>query len=286
MPAFLPECQCGRGGTSYGIAGSVRASCVLTGRPFPGARHGDRVRDIAESEHALLRVARAARAAHPGRREDYKRYRPSVERSSLRLPAAAGGASDSATSAPSRTTPGSSTAPPPSTRAISPAVAWPATTGHGHWPDPARRHQTGLQPSLHACQAGASRKSALAALEARPSRRTGGAIELTGRIRGGDANAVRRRAGELIEAVDIGEWAHTIGQRLSGGVKRLAGFAMVMVWPGRAVILEEPANDVDPLLRRLLWAYPAPRAAGMRGRPGHPQRISRRTCSPSSRPGG
>ncbi len=31
---------------------------------------------------------------------------------------------------------------------------------------------------------------------------------------------------------------------------------MVMVWQGRPVILEEPANDVDPLLRRLLWAYP------------------------------
>ncbi len=50
---------------------------VLTGRPFSGARHGDRVRDIAESEHALLRAARAAWAAHPGPREDYNRYRSS-----------------------------------------------------------------------------------------------------------------------------------------------------------------------------------------------------------------
>src|SRR5260370_39650863 len=74
-PAFLPDCQCGHGGTSHGIASPVRASCVLTGRPFPGARHGDRVRDIAASEHALLRAARAAWAAHPGAREDYKRYR-------------------------------------------------------------------------------------------------------------------------------------------------------------------------------------------------------------------
>src|SRR5260221_6660194 len=53
---------------------------VLTGRPFSGARHGDRVRDIAESEHALLRAARAAWAAHPGPREDCKRYRPSGAR--------------------------------------------------------------------------------------------------------------------------------------------------------------------------------------------------------------
>lgn len=79
------------------------------------------------------------------------------------------------------------------------------------------------------------------------------AIELTGRIRGGDRAAVRQRAGELIEALDIGEWANTMGQRLSGGIKRLVGFSMVTVWPGRVVILDEPTNDVDPLRRRLLW---------------------------------
>jgi ABC-2 type transport system ATP-binding protein len=79
------------------------------------------------------------------------------------------------------------------------------------------------------------------------------AIELTGRIRGGSRADVRRRAGELIEALDIGEWANTMGQRLSGGIRRLVGFSMVTVWPGRVVILDEPTNDVDPLRRRLLW---------------------------------
>ena len=47
-------------------------------------------------------------------------------------------------------------------------------------------------------------------------------------------------AGELIEALDIGDWASTMGQRLSGGIKRLVGFSMVTVWPGRVVILDEP----------------------------------------------
>jgi ABC-2 type transport system ATP-binding protein len=46
------------------------------------------------------------------------------------------------------------------------------------------------------------------------------AIELTGRIRGGDAGSVKRRTGELID---------TLGTRLSGGVRRLVGFAMVTV---------------------------------------------------------
>ena len=79
------------------------------------------------------------------------------------------------------------------------------------------------------------------------------AISLTGQIRGGDGPTVRRRTEELIEALDIGEWRDEVGAKLSGGVKRLVGFTMVTVWPGRVVILDEPTNDVDPLRRRLLW---------------------------------
>ncbi len=79
------------------------------------------------------------------------------------------------------------------------------------------------------------------------------AIVLCGRIRGGDPVAVARRADELIEALDLGQWRNTRGISLSGGVKRLVGFAMVTVCPGRVVILDEPTNDVDPLRRRMLW---------------------------------
>ena len=78
-------------------------------------------------------------------------------------------------------------------------------------------------------------------------------IRLTGMIRGGEPGAVTARTNEMIEALDIGEWAETLGIKLSGGVKRLVGFAMVSVWPGRVVILDEPTNDVDPRRRRLLW---------------------------------
>jgi len=79
------------------------------------------------------------------------------------------------------------------------------------------------------------------------------AIDITGRIRGGDAGAVTRRREELIDALDISEWRDTLGARLSGGVRRLVGFAMVAACPGRVVVLDEPTNDVDPLRRRLLW---------------------------------
>jgi ABC-2 type transport system ATP-binding protein len=79
------------------------------------------------------------------------------------------------------------------------------------------------------------------------------AIELTGRIRAGSPELVRRRSQELVGALGLDEWWGTKGRELSGGVKRLVGFAMTAVVPGKLVILDEPTNDVDPLRRRLLW---------------------------------
>ncbi len=79
------------------------------------------------------------------------------------------------------------------------------------------------------------------------------AIEGLGRLRGGDAAAVRARTEQLITALELSEWAGTDAAKLSGGVKRLVSFSMAAVAPGRLVILDEPTNDVDPVRRRLLW---------------------------------
>jgi ABC-2 type transport system ATP-binding protein len=79
------------------------------------------------------------------------------------------------------------------------------------------------------------------------------AIDLLGQLRGGDRAAIEARREQLVEALDIGEWLDTVGEQLSGGVKRLVSFAMAAVMPGRVAILDEPTNDVDPVRRRLLW---------------------------------
>lgn len=79
------------------------------------------------------------------------------------------------------------------------------------------------------------------------------AITMMARIRGADKDRAECRAVELIEALDIGEWADAKGDRLSGGVRRLTAFAMAAAEPGRLVMLDEPTNDVDPVRRRLLW---------------------------------
>ena len=79
------------------------------------------------------------------------------------------------------------------------------------------------------------------------------AIELVGRIRGGKKADVRRRAMELIEKLELGEWQKTMGITISGGLRRLVAFCMAAVTPGKIVILDEPTNDIDPLRRRILW---------------------------------
>jgi ABC-2 type transport system ATP-binding protein len=79
------------------------------------------------------------------------------------------------------------------------------------------------------------------------------AIHIAGLIRGGRSADIARRTDDLIAALQIEEWRDTYGAKLSGGVRRLVGYAMATVCPGRIVFLDEPTNDVDPLRRRLLW---------------------------------
>ncbi len=80
------------------------------------------------------------------------------------------------------------------------------------------------------------------------------AIDLVGRLRGGTRADVRRRTEHLLDALELGPWADVTAQKVSGGVARLAAFAMAAVAPGALVVLDEPTNDVDPVRRRLLWA--------------------------------
>jgi ABC-2 type transport system ATP-binding protein len=79
------------------------------------------------------------------------------------------------------------------------------------------------------------------------------AARIVARVRGADGERAARRADALFDALELEEWRGTIGNSLSGGVKRLVGFVMAAIEPGRVMILDEPTNDVDPLRRRLLW---------------------------------
>lgn len=83
------------------------------------------------------------------------------------------------------------------------------------------------------------------------------AIEIAARLRGLGAGEARAAAVRLADELDIGPWldrrALPDGGGISGGVRRLAGFAMAAVAPTPLVILDEPSNDIDPARRQLLW---------------------------------
>ncbi|MDH2456202.1 ABC transporter ATP-binding protein [Corynebacterium bovis] len=81
------------------------------------------------------------------------------------------------------------------------------------------------------------------------------AVTSIGRIRGYGGPAARRAAGQLVDALDIGDWATTRGDRLSGGIRRLTCFAMATIAPPPVLLIDEPTNDVDPTRRPLVWRH-------------------------------
>lgn len=105
--------------------------------------------------------------------------------------------------------------------------------------EPAKvRRMVAVMPQAHAPLAGVTPRQA---------------IRTMARIRGMNKQDSRVRTDELIAALDLGTWADTSGERLSGGVRRLTAYGMAAARPGRVVMLDEPTNDVDPVRRRLLW---------------------------------
>lgn len=84
------------------------------------------------------------------------------------------------------------------------------------------------------------------------------AIELAGRIRGLTGRRARETAEHLADELDIRDWldrrALPENRGLSGGIRRLAAFAMTVAAPTPLLVLDEPTNDIDASRRRRLWA--------------------------------
>ena len=126
-----------------------------------------------------------------------------------------------------------------------------AGTDAVQYPAVARRH-VALQPQAQAPIDGLTPRTA---------------IEIAGRLRGLSSRDARAGAVELADELDIGRWldqrALPEGGGLSGGIRRLTGFAMAVVRPVPLLILDEPTNDIDASRRRMLWD--AVRRRGDRG---------------------
>jgi lipooligosaccharide transport system ATP-binding protein len=63
----------------------------------------------------------------------------------------------------------------------------------------------------------------------------------------------RRRAGELLEFVQLADRADSKVEPLSGGMKRRLTIARAMVNEPDLVLLDEPTTGLDPQARHLLW---------------------------------
>jgi ABC-2 type transport system ATP-binding protein len=80
-------------------------------------------------------------------------------------------------------------------------------------------------------------------------------LDTQGVIYGLDRRAARRRAGELLDALDLTELAGRKVSALSGGQRRRLDVAMGLVHAPPLLFLDEPSTGLDPQNRANLWDH-------------------------------
>ena len=74
-----------------------------------------------------------------------------------------------------------------------------------------------------------------------------------GRMLGLERAGLRRRADELLDAVDLAGAARTIAKRLSGGMRRRVEIAKALLAAPPLLLMDEPTVGLDPAARRQTW---------------------------------
>ncbi|TDD96064.1 ABC transporter ATP-binding protein [Actinomadura rubrisoli] len=77
---------------------------------------------------------------------------------------------------------------------------------------------------------------------------------LQGRLYGMGGAEVRRRAGELLERLGLGDAARRAVKTYSGGMQRRLDVALGLVHRPRVLFLDEPTTGLDPEARTAMWA--------------------------------
>ena len=78
-------------------------------------------------------------------------------------------------------------------------------------------------------------------------------LVLQGRLHGMSRREAARRAGELLELVDLEEVAGRRMGEYSGGTKRRVDLASALIHRPPIVFLDEPTEGLDPLARNSIW---------------------------------
>jgi ABC-2 type transport system ATP-binding protein len=79
------------------------------------------------------------------------------------------------------------------------------------------------------------------------------AVLFTGRLRGIPAREASRLTDCWLDRTGLSGLADRKLKRISGGQRRLAGLAAVLIGDPPVLILDEPTNELDPVMRRLVW---------------------------------
>lgn len=79
------------------------------------------------------------------------------------------------------------------------------------------------------------------------------ALYYTGRLRGQGRQEAMQQVRELLSALDLCDVRGKSVKLLSGGLLRLAHFAMALMGDPLVVVLDEPTNELDPHRRRMVW---------------------------------
>ncbi|MFB7948784.1 ABC transporter ATP-binding protein [Kitasatospora phosalacinea] len=80
------------------------------------------------------------------------------------------------------------------------------------------------------------------------------AAETTGRLRGLTRAAARAETADVIAELGLEPLAHRPLAKLSGGERRLACFAAVLIGERPLLVLDEPTTGMDPVARRAVWS--------------------------------
>ena len=80
-------------------------------------------------------------------------------------------------------------------------------------------------------------------------------LVLQGRLYGGEASDVRQRAAQLIELLELVEFADRRVNTYSGGQRRRLDVALGIVHEPQLLFLDEPSTGLDPQNRANLWEH-------------------------------
>ena len=81
------------------------------------------------------------------------------------------------------------------------------------------------------------------------------AIRSSALLRGQSHDEAKRNTEQLLEFLILRPLRHRQVAGLSGGEHRLVGIASVVVAPTPILALDEPTNELDPLMRRRVWDF-------------------------------